>query len=507
MQSRPQALHLLGAVVLNLAVLLTSFALPAHASTVCENPTPSDPHAAGRALGRGLNLGYALEQCLGNYVHPPGANCKAKPAITAATESIEAMVDPSGEFWKRRETANAESFRLPVAWWHHHESTHDGRIRVGDAYFELVEKVIDAARTARPDAVIVVNLHEFNKIIGNRQREAEFYRATSAIAPPSGRIEGSGSVNGDSVAQRDSGTDLIQIWQDIARRLKDHPPGCVYFELLNEPQQQNERKGFSNYCKVEWREHIGELVRTIRATGGRNQQRPLIIGTCNPDDHLDLEALVGGVVDKLRREIQNVNPLIVTWHYYDPSRATHWRARCPQQDPTAQDYRGRNPDPGCASNAIRSYPYLLHDAPTALDDANRVAQSSDDTLWKANVEAAFAKAEAVSRRFSVPLYLGEFGYERYIERAWWPIDEKSIDALASNRERWICEIVSQAERRQISYGFWNLTASFGLSLDGSPASVDGARNAERLIDLVLPGKARPRGVPPDCKGIDGISAR
>ncbi len=166
--------------LLVVGVLLT-FSLALVGGQVAEQPKTKpagDIFAANKKLGRGINLGNALD---------------------APTEGAWG-VTLKADYFKTIKAAGFDSVRLPVKWSNHAQK--DAPYTIDAKFAQRVDWAIDQALANNLN--IVVNVHHYD--------------------------------------QMDAGPDknlprLIGLWEQIARRLKDRPPQ-VYIELYNEPHDK-----------------------------------------------------------------------------------------------------------------------------------------------------------------------------------------------------------------------------------------------------------------------------
>jgi endoglucanase len=162
------------ALVLSAVLLLAGEGLPED-----KDPKPTaDIHAANKALGRGINLGNALE----------------------APKEGDWGVTLKAEYFKAIKEAGFQTVRLPVRWSAHAKPEDPYTI---DAKFaERVDWAIDQALSNKLN--IIVNVHHYGEM--DAEPDAQLPR-------------------------------LVGLWEQIAARYKDRPAG-VYFELLNEPHDK-----------------------------------------------------------------------------------------------------------------------------------------------------------------------------------------------------------------------------------------------------------------------------
>jgi endoglucanase len=136
---------------------------------------PADIHDANKRLGRGINLGNALE-----------APKEGEWGVTLKAEYFKAIAD-----------AGFRTVRLPVKWSAH--ATAEPPYAIDPKFFERIDWCVDQALANKLN--VIVNVHHYSE----------------ADADPDKHIPR-----------------LAGLWEQIAARYKDRPAG-VYFELFNEP--------------------------------------------------------------------------------------------------------------------------------------------------------------------------------------------------------------------------------------------------------------------------------
>ncbi|HEV7282528.1 MAG TPA: glycoside hydrolase family 5 protein [Pirellulaceae bacterium] len=132
-------------------------------------------HAANQRLGRGINLGNALE-----------APNEGEWGITLTEEDF-----------KNVKEAGFDTVRLPVKWSNH--AAKEAPYTIDETFAKRVDWAID--RATKQGLNVIVNVHHYN----------EMDEAPEEHTPR-----------------------LVGLWKQIAERYKDRPDN-VYFELLNEP--------------------------------------------------------------------------------------------------------------------------------------------------------------------------------------------------------------------------------------------------------------------------------
>ena len=143
-----------------------------------ETPVPTGVAAQAARLGRGVNLGNALE---------------------GPEEGAWGMVIEDAFFGLIRE-AGFDTVRVPIRWSAHAQEAPP--YTVDPVFFERVDWVIEQALAE--DLNVVINVHHYDELFASPGEHADRF---------------------------------VAIWEQIARRYRDQPDN-VYFELLNEPHDR-----------------------------------------------------------------------------------------------------------------------------------------------------------------------------------------------------------------------------------------------------------------------------
>ncbi len=139
---------------------------------------PSDIHAANKKLGRGINLGNALE----------------------APKEGDWGVTLKAAYFQAIKKAGFDSVRLPVKWSAHAKSA--APYTIDPKFAARIDWAIDQALANKLN--IIVNVHHYSEMESDPDKHLPR---------------------------------LLGLWEQIAARYKDRPAG-VYFELLNEPHDK-----------------------------------------------------------------------------------------------------------------------------------------------------------------------------------------------------------------------------------------------------------------------------
>ena len=187
----------------------------APARQACHAVTPATC-ALAHALGRGVNLGNALEAPReGDW------GVRAEPALVELA------------------ARNFRTVRLPVRWSNHAAPTADAKI--DEAFARRVDEVVDAL-LAR-GVYVILNVHHYSQITGGNLHKHEF------------------AVDPEVVDVR-----LVNLWRQIGKRYKDRPQRLV-FELLNEPHTRLDGEP--------WNRLAAQALAAVRET---NPERAVMIG-------------------------------------------------------------------------------------------------------------------------------------------------------------------------------------------------------------------------------------
>ncbi|WP_406608937.1 glycoside hydrolase family 5 protein [Agarivorans sp. JK6] len=200
---------------------------------------------------------------------------------------------------------------------------------------------------------------------------------------------------------------LVGIWQQISEEfpLSEYGQEQVVFELLNEP---NGTIGYDD-----WNDIIARLTQLIWTTmadqqNNGSEQRTIMIGTANwghPDGLTQLQ-LPSSV---------NSDNTIITVHYYEPFHFTHQGA-----------------DWVSGSNEWIGTPWLG----TASDQQPLIDLFDRVTAWN----------EQAGRGFEI--FMGEYGVY-------------SLHSDPDHQRAWTAFISREAEKRNISWAYWEYASGFG----------------------------------------------
>jgi endoglucanase len=158
----------------------TNHAAPTSTSTPQSTPAPTTqiPIIPDAQLGRGVNLGNALE----------------------APNEGEWGMTLQEEFFPLIKEAGFDHVRIPIRW-----SAHAGQIppyTIDPVFFERVDWAVNQA--LQNDLKVLINVHHYEEIFKDPEENQERF---------------------------------LKLWEQIATHYKDYPPALI-FELLNEPNDK-----------------------------------------------------------------------------------------------------------------------------------------------------------------------------------------------------------------------------------------------------------------------------
>jgi endoglucanase len=306
-------------------LLLASVAAPA---------AGADAFACNKKIGRGVNLGNALE---------------------APTEGAWGVRLEEGYF-KRIAEAGFNSVRIPVRWSAHMAA--QPPYAIDKTFLARVDWAVDQALANK--LVAIVNIHHYEEMASEPEKHKERFLA---------------------------------IWSQLAPHFRERPAD-LYFELLNEPCRK-----LTNEL---WNPIAAGAIAVIRKT---NPTRTIVVGPGNWNNVKQLPNL------KLPEKDRN---LIATFHYYLPFKFTHQ---------------------GASWVGGQSKQWLGTKWTASEKEAQEV---------RAHLDAAAAWAKENRR----PLFMGEFGAYSKADMA--------------SRARWTEFVRTEAEKRGISWAYWEFCAGFGV---------------------------------------------
>lgn len=275
-----------------LLALLTLCTLTALAESADDGTVRPDLTAleVTRLMGNGTNLGNTLEAC---------DNTRGYVAGTAPTVYETSWGQPvtTPEMLTALKAAGFDTIRIPVAWMTNATSLSAGDPTIDPAYLDRVQEVVDYARAA--GMYVIINDHWDGGWWGMFGSESESTRAFAMEA-------------------------YIRMWQQIAARFADYSD-YVIFESANEELGARFDEDSPLYCSDSVVTYLEDdaryalcnevnqaFVDTVRASGGNNAQRFLLIagyGT-NIDQTCD---------DRFQMPTDSAKDrLLVSVHYYDP---------------------------------------------------------------------------------------------------------------------------------------------------------------------------------------------
>ncbi|MDE6780170.1 MAG: cellulase family glycosylhydrolase [Ruminococcus sp.] len=218
-------------------------------------------------IAQAINVGW----CLGNSF-----DCYDSSHQKVSTETSWGNVKTTEEIIKAVKYAGFNAVRIPVTWDEH---------MTGDViqteWLDRVQEVVDYAYNN--DMFVILNMHHDDYIWFN-PTESEYSQDSQK---------------------------LCAIWQQIAERFSDYDDRLL-FEGMNEPRtinSENEWMGGTPEERTVINKYEQDFVKTVRATGGNNSERTLIITS------YAASAETSAIDDVI---IPDDNNIIVSVHYYAP---------------------------------------------------------------------------------------------------------------------------------------------------------------------------------------------
>ncbi|MBK7980995.1 MAG: glycoside hydrolase family 5 protein [Ignavibacteriae bacterium] len=259
------------------------------------------------------------------------------------------------EYFKIIKDAGFTSVRIPIRWSSHVSDKISFKIK--NEFFARIDDVINQA--LENNLIVIINIHHFNELYKNPFKyEKGFYL----------------------------------LWEQIGGRYKNYSQNLL-FEVLNEPH-------YFLTPRI-WNGLLKNVIPIIR---NKNRDRVLLVG---PAKWNNIEGFRKFIIP------DNVDNIIVTFHYYKPFVFTHQEAEWVK---FSKFFRGK-----------------LWDA-------------SDKEILK--IEKHFSKIKKWGIENNFPINLGEFG-------AYHKADMKS-------RIKWNQTIVNTAKKNNFSYIYWEFGAGFGV---------------------------------------------
>ncbi len=238
-----------------------------------------------KLMGNGTNLGNTMEACnnsLGSTSDDPQYYERYWGQPITTQEMLDGM-----------KAAGFDSIRIPVSWMMNAtELVESGEYTISEAYLDRVEEIINYALNA--DMYVIINDHWDGGWLG---------------------MFGSASPETRELAM----TMYTSMWTQIAERYKEYSDYLI-FEGANEQigDSLNDRIMCSDSGSLS-KDELYEValminqafVDTVRATGGNNAQRFLLIPGFNTN-------IANTCDDRFIMPKDEANRLLISVHYYDP---------------------------------------------------------------------------------------------------------------------------------------------------------------------------------------------
>lgn len=245
------------------------------------------------------------------------------------------------------------------------------------------------------------------------------------------------------------GTESVQrfatLWQSIAGHFAPLDPELVFFEIMNEPEQQDTYRWQGIEAFVAERIRDAAPNNTILAAGAK----------------------WSGLDDLMLMEPLAVPNVIYTFHDYEPFAFTHQGATW--TDPAVQPLRDV-PYPSTPENVAKN---LKQESTLS---GQLFVEQYGLARWDAQrVDASLFFAERWSQAHHIPVYVGEFGVHRPY-------------ANSADRARWLKDMRVAMEKHHLGWAMWDYQENFG-----AVTKKDGKTIADKSVieALGLSGDASP----------------
>ena len=246
------------------------------------------------AMGNGINLGNTFEAIGGerNFAGMSISNMTSTVAVNQA-ETLWGQPVTTQEMMDGMKAAGFDSIRIPAAWTKYMDNIATGDYTINPAFFDRVEEVINYAKNN--DMIVILNDH------WDGQWWAMF-----------------GSENQEDV---DTAWALYEsMWTQIATRFADYDSFLV-FEGGNEELGNRFKDSYNgkigklstDECYALLPQVTQKFVDTVRAAGGNNENRFLLIPGYNTDIEMTCD-------DRYEMPKDTADgKLLISVHYYTPS--------------------------------------------------------------------------------------------------------------------------------------------------------------------------------------------
>lgn len=256
-------------------------------------------------LGAGINIGNSLDaNSRPNNLYLSGSAGLSLETSWGNPQKI------SREFIHAIREAGFKTIRLPVTYLNHvKKETVNGQVTytIDAEWLNRVKEIVDWALAE--DLYIIINIHHDGADDSSGDVLNEYGGEQATWLSPLNH-------SGDAYAQMEA--KFVSLWEQIATTFRDYPEQLLFADMnefhhgYNAPQQ--------TWCKAQNNLHQA-FVDTVRATGGENKSRYLVVPGYNTNiDHTVSNLVVPTDIEENQSEygVNAVGHLIVEVHYYDP---------------------------------------------------------------------------------------------------------------------------------------------------------------------------------------------
>ena len=246
-------------------------------------------------MGAGWNLGNTLDSHWGEAYPWTASLPLGQETLWGNPKTTKAMIEKVKE-------AGFKTVRVPVTWYIATGSAPN--YTINNTWMNRVQEIVDYV--IDNDMFCILNLHHEDKLTdrGYSNNGWLYFGGTGTV-----------SESDKTIMKNRMG----KLWEQIAERFKDYDEYLI-FEGLNEPGM-HENGGWTSAKATFLNELLQIFVNTVRAGGGKNPERHLMIPPyCAAidmwgDKTAQLNAFLNG---NKPRVTDSKNKLIVSLHYYEP---------------------------------------------------------------------------------------------------------------------------------------------------------------------------------------------
>ena len=208
---------------------------------------------------------------------------------------------------------------------------------------------------------------------------------------------------------------FLQCWRDLSKELRNYPVEDVAYELMNEPVADDAE---------DWNKLIRKVIPVIRQ---EEPKRIIVIGSNRWQS--------AGTFNQLWVP-ENDKNIILSFHMYEPFLLTHHTASWTN----IKDYKGPVHYPGIIVKD--------EDLANLPDSLRNIILRNKRSYNIDSIRHHFMKPIAVSKKYNLPLYCGEWGCLNLVP--------------AEARDPWVTDMRKVLEENNIGWATWEYKSDFGI---------------------------------------------